>query len=245
LVRIGFLQSLNYPFVVQNSVTVAQIFEVLPIAGAYALQVNESDITVRSLEPYAVSEYTATSALVFIPVDDVNDLQLQILAINSRLYSQNDPTAQQLVDLIDTTIPLLTDGSSSATTDSNGGVAGSGSAGLSNQGAIGGSLDNSQSQDTTSSPSLSGKQAAIGIGAAVAAILYAALMFLGARKFRKQSSQAQLNRHHHSRVSSITGERPISPPFTQSFRSSGSSGGRGVRGQNISAPLMTENTLLL
>jgi hypothetical protein len=241
LVRIGFLQSLNYPFVVQNSVTVAQIFQVLPIAGAYALNVGNSDVIVRSLEPYAVSDYTATSALVFIPNDEVNSLELQLLATNSRLYSQNNPTAQQLVDLIDPTIPLLANSPSSSTTDSNGASA-SGAAGASDQGAIGGSLDNGQSQETSTS---SGKQAAIGIGAAAAAIAYAALMFLGARRFRKQSTQAQLDRHHHSRVSSITGERPISPPFAQSFRSSGSSGGRGVRGQNISAPLMTENTLLL
>jgi hypothetical protein len=241
LVRIGFLQSLNYPFVVQNSVTVAQIFQVLPIAGAYALNVGNSDVIVRSLEPYAVSDYTATSALVFIPNDEVNSLELQLLATNSRLYSQNNPTAQQLVDLIDPTIPLLANSPSSSTTDSNGASA-SGAAGASDQGAIGGSLDNGQSQETSTS---SGKQAAIGIGAAAAAIAYAALMFLGARRFRKQSTQAQLDRHHHSRVSSITGERPISPPFAQSFRFSGSSGGRGVRGQNISAPLMTENTLLL
>jgi len=145
------------------------------------------------------------------------------------------------VDLIDPTIPLLANSPSSSTSDSNDASA-SGAAGASDQGAIGGSLDNGQSQETSTS---TGKQAAIGIGAAAAAIGYAALMFLGARRFRKQSTQAQLDRHHHSRVSSITGERPISPPFSQSFRSSGSSGGRGVRGQNISAPLMTENTLLL
>jgi len=245
LVRIGFTQSLNYPFVVQNSVTVAQIFQFLPIAGSYALQIDGSDVTVRSLEPYTVSQYTATSALVFVPQDQVDNLQVQILATNSRLYSQSDPTAQQLVIVIDPTIPLLAETSSSGTTNSNGGAGTSGGAGFSNQGAIGGSLDNGQSQEITSSSSLSGKEAAIGIGAAIAAIVYAALMFLGVRRFRKQSMQAQLDRHHHSRVSSITGERSISPPFAQSFRSSGSSGGRSVRGQNISAPLMTENTLLL
>ena len=245
LVRIGFTQSLNYPFVVQNSVTVAQIFQFLPVAGSYALQIGGSDVTVRSLEPYAVSQYIATSALIFIPQDQVDNLQVQILATNSRLYSQSDPTAQQLVNAIDPTIPLLADTSSSGSTNSNGGAGASGGVGFSNQGAIGGSLDNSPSQDITSSSSSSGKEAAIGIGAALAAIVYAALMFLGARRFRKQSTQAQLDRHHHSRVSSITGERSISPPFSHSSRSSGSSGGRSLRGQNISAPLMTENTLLL
>jgi signaling mucin MSB2 len=246
LIRIGFLQSLNYPFVVQSSVTVAQIFEILPLAGSYALEIPQTDVTVRSLEPFSVSQYTATSALMWVPIDLVDELQVQILASNSRLYSQSNPTAQQLVDAIDPTIPLLVDGN---TGNSGGSQQGSSSAGgsssLSNSGAIGGSLDNGQPQDGSTSSSLIGKQVAIGIGAAVAALAYAVLMFLCARRFRRQGAQAQANRRTHSRVSSITGERPISPRFAQSYRSSGSSGGRGVRGQNISAPLMTENSLLL
>ena len=84
------------------------------------------------------------------------------------------------------------------------------------------------------------------MGAAVAAIGYAALMFFGAKRFRKQSVQAQTDRRMgHARVSSVTGE--TSPPFAapRSYRSSGTSSNRNVRGANISAPLMTENSLLL
>jgi len=239
------LEPLNYPFVVQHSVTVAQIFETLPVANSYALSIPGSDVVVQSLQPYSTSQYTATVALFYIPSDLVNSLQVQILATNSLLYSQSDPTAQQLVDQIDPTIPLLADTSNSAAGGSSAGSGSQdGSTDLSNSGPNGGSLDSVQSSDTSSTSTPTGKQAAIGAGAAAAALAYAALMFLGAKKFRQQSTQAQLDRRGHSRVSSITGERPASPPFAQSYRSSGSSG-RPVRGQNISAPLMTENSLLL
>lgn len=245
LIRIGFLESLNYPFVVQNSVTVAQIFQVLPLAVSYALQVPGSEVTVRSLQPYPVSSYIATVALLWIPQDQVNSLQIQILATNSRLYSQSDPTAQQLVNLIDPTIPLLADSATANAGTSSAGTSNSDSnSNLSDSGANSGSLDNGPSQDSSTSSSATVKQLAIGIGAAAAAIGYAALMFLGARRFRRQSALGQIEGRH-SRVSSITGERAASPPFAQSYRSSGGSSGRAVRGQNISAPLMTENSLLL
>ena len=216
------------------------------MANAYALQIPGSDVVVQSLQPYSTSQYTATVALLWIPSDQLDSLQVQILATNSRLYSQSDSTAQQLVELIDPTIPLVADtSSSSAAGPSSGTPSQDGSTDLSNSGPNGGSLDSVQIQDTSSTSSPIGKQAAIGAGAAAAAIVYAALMFLGAKKFRQQSAQAQLDRRHHTRVSSITGKRPASPPFAQSYRSSGASSGRAVRGQNISAPLMTENSLLL
>jgi len=245
LVRIGFLEALNFPFVVQHSVTVAQIFQVLPIALAYALDVPLSSVVVRNLQPYAMSQYNATVAMVWIPQDLYDTLKVEILTANSPLYKQVNPTAQQLVNLIDPTIPLLADGStvgsgSAGTTENTAG----GNSNLANSGATGGSLDNVQAQDTSSSSSTV-NPVVIGLGVAAAAAGYAALMFLGARHFRKQSAQSQADRRHHARVSSITGERAASPPFTQSYRSSGASSGRGVRGQNISAPLMTENSLLL
>jgi hypothetical protein len=110
LVRIGFLEALNYPFVVQHSVTVAQIFQTLPIGVGYGLQVPVSELVAQSLQPYSMARYTATVAMFWIPSDKVDSLQVQLLAANSRLYSQTDATAQQLVDLIDNTIPLLADG---------------------------------------------------------------------------------------------------------------------------------------
>jgi len=166
---------------------------------------------------------------------------VQILTQNSRLYGQPENTQQQLVNLFDSTIPLLTDGKStvpgSPGTTNNPGV-------VTNPGTSGsGSLDSSGSSTGTSTNT--GKSVAIGIGAAVAAICYAALMFFGAKRFRRQSAQAQSDRRQHSRVSSITGERAPSPYSDESHRSSRGSGGRAVKGQNISAPLMTENSLLL
>jgi hypothetical protein len=255
------LESLNYPFVVNSSVTVAQIFQVLPIAISYALQIPVSDVVVRSLQPYPMSTYTATVALLWVPEDEVNTLQVELLATNSRLYNQQDPTAQQLVELIDPTIPLLsgTSSTTSATTSSGAPSSNSDSDSSSNSQDLSGSLDSgnsntdSSSDDSTSSSSTSStaKQVGIGIAAASGAIFYSALMFFGAKRFRRQSAEAQTERGHR-RVSSITGERTDSPaasslPFAvqQSYRSSKASSGRAVRPQNISAPLMTENSLLL
>ena len=202
---------------------------------------------VRNLQPYPVADYTATVALFWIPSDLVNTLQEQILASNSRLYNQQDPTAQQLVDLVDPTIPLLVSNADQSQGSSTPGTSNSnGNVNLANTAADSGSLANIQSgSNGSSSPSTTGKQVAIGMGVALAALGYGALMFFGAKRFRRQSEQAQTDRRNHARVSSITGERPLSPPFVQSYRSSGGSSGRNVRPQNISAPLMTENSLLL
>jgi hypothetical protein len=181
--------------------------------------------------------------MFWIPSDKVDSLQVQLLAANSRLYSQTDATAQQLVDLIDNTIPLLADGA----TANPGGSTGQSNLGVSTgstSGVTSGSLDNSGNPNS-GSPNSTGKQVAIGVGAAAAAIGYAALMFFGAKRFRRQSTQAALDRRHHSRVSSVTGERAPSPFAPQSFRSSRGSSGRAIKGQNISAPLMTDNSLLL
>jgi hypothetical protein len=243
LVRIGFLEALNYPFVVQHSVTVAQILQTLPLAVGCGLNLPTSKLVTQSLQPYGMSYYTATVAMLWIPTDQVETLQVHLLTYNSPLYTQTDATAQQLVDLIDDTIPLLADG----TTVSTGGATGSSNQPLSTNAASGsgsGSLDSSGSTGGSGSTSSTGKQVAIGVGAAAAAIGYAALMFFGAKRFRRQSTQAQLDRRHHSRVSSITGER-ASSPFFQSYRSSRGSSGRAIKGQNISAPLMTDNSLLL
>lgn len=162
---------------------------------------------------------------------------------NSRLYDQPNPTAQQLVQLIDPTIPLLGNPNTNTNTGNTGAPSSHGGTDLSNSAATSGSLDSVQPQDGSSQGSLA-TRIAIGVGAAAAAIGYMALMFFGAKRFRRQSAQAQMDRRH-SRVSSITGERAASPPFVQSYRSSAASSGRAVRGQNISAPLMTENSLLL
>jgi hypothetical protein len=246
-VRIGFLQALNYPFVVEHSVTVAQIFQVLPIAISYALQVPNSLVITRSLQPLTMSQYTATVAMVWIPQDQYDTLSVAVLAGNSRLYNQIDPTAQQLVKLIDPTIALLADAASA-----NVGGTGTGNSNPNsgstfvNPGANSGSLDTVDSQgDSSSTPvNSTGKQVAIALGAAGAAVAYAALMFFGAKRFRRQSTRAQAERGH-ARVSSVTGERAPSPHFAQSYRASGASSGRDVRGQTISPPLMTENSLLL
>jgi hypothetical protein len=185
--------------------------------------------------------------MVWIPQDQYDTLRVAILAVNSRLYDQPDPTAEQLVKLIDPTIPLMADGAPGTgnSGSSTGAPASDGSPNLSNSGSISGSLDNVDGQPDSSSPASTPKQVGIGIGAAVAALGYVALVFYGAKRFRRQSAQAENDRRGHARVSSITGERPASPPFAQSYRSSRTSSNRAVRGQNISAPLMTENSLLL
>jgi hypothetical protein len=186
LITVGFKESLNYPFVVKNSLSSAQIFEYLPILLKSPFNLNESNVTVVQLVPFSSStvSYIITVAEVYFPSQSVSELQSMVLDSSSSLYQNDDPTVSDFSKLIDSSIPLtgLLDklGSSSGSSSSSSGSS-SQAQGVS---PLSGSMEYSNSQVTSNTnKSQSGKIAGITIGSVVGGTVYISLLLVGVRFF--------------------------------------------------------------
>lgn len=172
LIYIGFKEGLNYPFVVENSLSSAQIFEYLPRVLQFPFGDKEeyNGTLVSRLVPYHAEgiNYVITVAEVSFPLNAVKALSLLILDDSSKLYRNPDQTEAKLAALIDKRIPIV---------------------GLNT--GLGSSLDNSNqnngSYDSSNSPvKKKGTIAGVATGAAVGSILYMSLMVLLFKKYKKK-----------------------------------------------------------
>jgi hypothetical protein len=263
LVRLGFTRALNYEFVVNNAISVAQIFEFTPQGINYGLDTNNTKM--HSLQPYdtrASKGYITTLALAYIVKDLYDELDLERHTPSSALLNNPDKPVCALMNLLDPSIPLL------ATADEQ---AGGDNSDISDNDLPGGSNNKgtdpdpgSSGQDgapiSGSSGKISAKSAGIGAGVVCGALVYGAAMFFVARRYRQRRAQAG-----HSRVDSLS--RSGSPgnggagalmagpvgvalmhgagTYGATDNRGGEGGGRSIspRGANISAPVMAENSL--
>jgi hypothetical protein len=232
LVQIGFNHYLNYAFVSSNSDSARQIFEYTPQGIAYGLSLDESTITMQSLQPYDTSTtdgYIVTLALFYIPTTMFNQLSVDIHTPSAALYNNPDDTVNTLMGLIVTSIPLQAGQTyeSGSPTASSGATVSPGAAG--GGAPFGGDAGNG-------SP-VSASAAAIAAPIATGGLLYGAAMVFVARRYRKK-------RQGHNRASSLGGSSAYSGGAgPRASHGSGSSQGRSVRTQQISAPVMAENSL--
>ena len=264
LVRFGFTHQLNYGFVVKNSVAVAQIFEYLPKGIAYGLDIDPARVTMHHLQPLDTTKtkgYITTLAFLFIPEDLVDKMDLDRRNQNSRLFQNPDAPVNQMINLLDPTVALRA--TEAELTGEGTGMPGDGSW-LGASGGNPGSAGNTDGAPLGSSGSdgyVSKKSASIGAGIVGSAVVYGAAMFFVARRYRQR-------RNRHSRSNSIDrspspGSNPASGlmggagPVMHGARSSpygtvgvphdkrGSrgSGRASARTQNISGPMMAENSL--
>lgn len=259
LVQVGFNFGLNYPFVVSKPESATQIFAYLPQGIAYGLGISKENVLMNALMPYDTSQslgYITTLAQTYIPSDLATQLQLNLHAPTSPIYFNPSDPVKTLMDMVNPTIPILPgaamDGLSSSSSYN---PAATTRAGEGDGAPIGG--------DSGSSKKITGTSVGIGAGAIAGAAVYAAAMVYVARRYRQK-------RKGHQRASSVptAGEMTqrssggmgglfmsgangrTSPRGSASNSggrgsrtSNGSSNGRSVREQGISAPLMSENSL--
>ncbi|EUC43998.1 hypothetical protein COCMIDRAFT_99377 [Bipolaris oryzae ATCC 44560] len=248
--QVCFKWPLNYPFVSANDGG-QQIFHYLPIAIADALNISVSDVKNYGLKPLNTMEYSGfitTVAMFTIPADLQTKLALQLRNPASALWNNEDSTVNDLTNLINTACPLAAgnlpaDGPSGGS--SGEGDASSPNGGSGGGGAMGGDIGASRKVNSTS--------AIVASSAIVGAIAYGAAMFFVARRYRNK-------RMAHQRSSSVpsTGRNTFgSIPggaaawmhgarngrMTPGSRGSSASQGRSIRTQQISAPVMAENSL--
>jgi hypothetical protein len=252
LVQVGFDCTLNYAFVVGNGQSSAQIFAWFQPGIVDGLALQSHEVVIHTLTPLPVSGCVATVALTYIPKNMFQSLKLSLSIPTSTLYNNNDSSIAQLMDKINPAIPLLPG------TTAPGGATGtdSGSAATSAAPGSGNGLDNTNGQ-TSQSPKAAGTTAGIAMLAVGASCAYGAAMFLVARRYKRKKQS-------HRRSSSVVGPemrysgspatlmsgngafmsggRTSSPGNDRNSRGSGRTG-NSARTQQISAPMMAENSL--
>jgi hypothetical protein len=254
LIQVGFNYSLNYEFVVANSNSSAQIFMYLPMGLAYGLSIKQEQVTMQGLYPYNTQNtlgFITTLANAWIPSNMVDTLQQSLHQSLSPLYSDPDPSVNQLMQYINPTIPLIPGGSIVGTAAASG--TGASTSATPVEG--GGGVFNTDSQNT--SASTKSTTAAIAVGAVGVSAAYGAAMFFIARRYKKRRS---LHRRSSSIVSPSQMRFTGSPALmggvvmsggrgtpglqnSRESRGSGRSAGNSARTVEISAPMMAENSL--
>ena len=263
LIQIGFLYGLNYKFVLENPKSQQQIFKFLPMGISYGLDIPRENVTMQTLRAYDTTKdlgYITTFALSWIPSDQVDLLSLKLKTPSDRIYNNSDTSVHRIMSLINPAMPILSDNKNiNGDPASPSGSSASASASVASQQGvpIGPGVNNS----APIQPHSVGIAAGVVCGAAA----YGAAMFFVARRYRKRK---QSHRRSPSMFSSpvMTGsphdfiggantalmsggrgdaDRSISPPngyhHGRDSRGSGRSGSTGR--QQISAPVMAENSL--
>jgi hypothetical protein len=193
-----------------------------------------------NIQPYDTSKsmgYITTLALLYVPTDMVNQLAIDLHTPNSGVYNNADSTTQTLMSFINPAIPLIAGQPMDGTVQAQDAGASGG------ESIVAGSPQGGAPFGGDSGNSSTVKSSAVAIGTATAAgvVLYGAAMGLVARRYRNKKKKAR-----HSRNSSITGSEPAwmsGAGYARNSHGSGSSQGRSIRSQGISAPVMSENSL--
>lgn len=262
LIQIAFSYPLNYPFVLKNPVSQAQIFEWLPTGISYGLNIPNDTVIMQQLKSYDTSDsldYVTTLAMVYIPKNFVDSLQLALRTGVSKVYNTNDPSVNTLMSYINTQIGITV---GSTLTQSSGTGSGSSSPAASSASSGNGGVFNTETQNT--STGTKGTTAGIVVGVAGAAAAYGAGMFFIARRYKRRkalhrrSSSMPNPSEMRQAASGLTGgafmsggrlsDTDTSQGYSSSGRNSHGSGQTGRTGQSartaqISAPMMAENSL--
>jgi hypothetical protein len=251
--------ALNYPFVVGNPTSQSQIFLYLPEGLAHGLQVDVSQIVMHTLQPYDTTKvlgYITTLAMAYVPTNLVTQLQLGLHNPNDPLYINPDPSVQTIMSMINPSFPVTA--GSSLGPGSAGDVPGG-----SNPSVPGGN-GSPLGGDPAAQTSVKGTSIGIGVSIVAGAVLYGAAMFYVARRYKKrrqrhQRSPSMTDGHADQGIlgpvmaggAYMSGGRGTPGPANgtgsssggRESRGSGRSAGNSARTQQISAPLMAENSL--
>ncbi|CAN6603066.1 signaling mucin Msb2p [Trichomonascus vanleenenianus] len=266
VIQIGFDKPLNYPFVVDHPLAVAQIFRNLPMGLGYGLSLDASNVSMVSVQPYESdsADYLVTVALAYIPKSLVQTLDALIHTPSSQLYRDPDQGVASLMNLIDPTIPLIpgssgditSAGSSGSSQTGGNGSSGSGSGSDGGNGDVSGSSgnngagnngNNSGSLDQTAPESkVNTKTVGITVGAIAGAAAYVGAIFFVAKRYREKRNSLVLEGSDEGSIGSrFFDDQSISSGNTgiRSNNSSRLGGSIPIGQQPISKPVMSENSL--
>ena len=256
LIQIGFLYPLNYPFVLAQPLSQQQIFKYMPQGISYGLQIAQDNVTMQTLRAYDTTKdlhYITTLALAYIPSDMVDKLSLDLHNPVAPIYTNSDKSVKTLFSMINPALPIRADDNMGASPTS-----GTGSPSSTASGSGGGAPINGMGDMP-----VRGSSVGIAAGVVCGAAAYGAAMFFVARRYRQRrlshqrspsllSSPVMSGSNHDFASAALMsgargdgGGRSTSPMdghgYGRNSRGSGRSGSTGR--QQISAPVMAENSL--
>jgi hypothetical protein len=252
--QIGFRQALNYKFVAENDGG-NQIFLYLRMAIADTLQIKEEAVInygLTSKDTWNRLGWGQTLAVFMIPAPLNVLLGQKINQPASEFYNNKNATVNTLTSLVDPSSFSAYNPYKAGESDNVNNPGASATNGPGHGGALGG--------DMGASRPINGTSAGIATGAVLGACAYGAAMFFVARRYRKKkmshkrsSSIPSSSRYTYGSVGGLGGNAWMSGarngrltpglPGSRGSRGSSSSNGRSVRTQQISAPVMAENSL--
>ena len=255
MIQIGFRYPLNYDFVWTHDESQQQIFKYLPLGISYGLNIEVGNVTMQTLRAWDTTHdlhYITTLALAWIPSGLVDTLGLLVQTQTSRFYNNPDNSTNTLLSMINNALPIAADNSTDGGNAPYGAMPTSSANAKDNGAPIGGSIGSSAPVRPSS--------AAIGVGVACGAAAYGAAIFFVAKRYKKRrQSHLRSPSMYNSPVMSHIGpdvgagaalmsggiDRSISPYHDEDGRAGSRGSGRsGSTGrQQISAPVMAENSL--
>ena len=258
LVQVGFLYPLNYDFVWSHGESQQQIFKYLPMGIAWGLQIDIENVTMQSLRAWDTTQdlhYITTLALAWVPSGQVQSLGLLVHTPASRFYHTPDNSTNTLLSMINIALPIAADNSTDGGDTNSFGAEPSNTATMKDGGApVGGNIGSSNPVRASS--------VGIACGVAAGAAAYGAAMFFVARRYRKRrQSHLRSPSMFSSPVMSHAGpdalagaalmsggvgdHRSPSPYHDEDIRAASRGSGRSASTgrQQISAPVMAENSL--
>ena len=255
MIQIGFKYPLNYDFVWTHDESQQQIFKYLPLGISYGLNIDPSNVTMQTLRAWDTTRdlhYITTLALAWIPSGLVDTLSLLVQTQTSRFYTNPDSSTNTLLSMINNAIPIPADNSTDGGSTPYGSQPTSSTGEKTKGSPFGGDIGDTQPVRPSS--------IGIGVGVAAGAAAYGAAMFFVARRYKKRRqshgrSPSMFNSPVMSHIGPDAGagaalmsggiDRSISPYHDEDGRAGSRGSGRsGSTGrQQISAPVMAENSL--
>ena len=208
--------------------------------------------TLRAWDTTQDLHYITTLALAWIPSGLVDTLSLLVQTQTSRFYTNPDNSTSTLISMINNALPIAADNSTDGGSAPYGAMPTSSASAKTNGSPIG--------DDIGSSAPVRPSSIGIGCGVAAGAAAYGAAMFFVARRYKKRRqshsrSPSMFNSPVMSHIGPDAGagaalmsggiDRSISPYHDEDGRAGSRGSGRsGSTGrQQISAPVMAENSL--
>jgi hypothetical protein len=248
---------LNWVWVAEHPTTAAQIFTFVPVALWEGMDLKQTQVKMDSLLPYDTSQtlgWVKTRVLFHFPTHLLGSLQLAINTPVSSIYTNPDDYVFKIMSYVDPSVPLFPGG-----TLSGGDASGTGSV-ASPTGKTDSNNDIFDPDQKSATPAVQSTTAAIAVGAIGAAAAYGVAMFFIARRYKRKK---QGHRRSSSVMSSSEMRQSGSPALLgganqfmsggrispgessgdRNSRGSGRSNGNSARTQQISAPMMAENSL--
>ena len=107
LIHLGLVNPYDYISVARNTTLTNDLFDLIPLGIAYALNDTNAETMVQELQPYEASRKLNTLAQGFIPTSQVDLLNTSLHDRSSRLYTSPNASINAVMSTLDASVLLV------------------------------------------------------------------------------------------------------------------------------------------